>query len=177
MGADLEGLVQINLRGRERNGIVEPGAAYEALCEEIASGLASFTDADSGTPLIAEVIRKRCLWPEADRRRDLCDLLVRWAARSPVGLRMVRSPRYGAFVNPHAGGLADGRSGHHLPTGWLIGAGAGTVAGSVLEDAHATDLTATLHCLLGVPVPRHVRGTPIAGVCNQVSRCARAAAS
>jgi hypothetical protein len=36
------------LKGREAQGIVEPGAEYELLCDKIISGLKTFVDADSG---------------------------------------------------------------------------------------------------------------------------------
>ena len=55
--ADNQGYVRLNLRGRERDGIVDPGEA-DALIDEIAAGLATFTDPD-GAPAVAGVVRGR----------------------------------------------------------------------------------------------------------------------
>ncbi len=50
LAGDLEGLIQVNLKGRERDGIVAPGAEYEELLDDIAAGFASFRDLDTGDP-------------------------------------------------------------------------------------------------------------------------------
>jgi len=49
--SDVVGYVRLNLRGRERDGVVEPAEA-EGLRERIAEGLATFADPD-GSPSIA----------------------------------------------------------------------------------------------------------------------------
>lgn len=163
VGSDFEGQVQVNLKGRERDGIVEPGAEYEALCTRIAEGLPSFVDADTGVPVIERVLRPAQLWPEATERHSLPDLLVQWAGRSPVGLRALRSERYGAFLNRWHESPPDGRSGHHQPMGWALGSArdAGTSARTVYS---AQDLAATVHAHFGLPASTGTRGKPIAAL-------------
>ena len=42
------GQIYLNVRGRERDGIVEPGAAYDALVRELKTGLEAITDPEEG---------------------------------------------------------------------------------------------------------------------------------
>ena len=52
-----EGLIRINLKGREARGVVEPGTEYEELCAQISVGLAAFEDSDTGEALVWRVDR------------------------------------------------------------------------------------------------------------------------
>lgn len=160
---DLEGMIQINLEGRESEGIVSP-EEYDSLVEEIREGLTSFVDADTGEPIIDEIGRGDRIWPDSTQRINMPDLIVRWVPSPVLHQRAIASPRYGTIENPHAGVHADGRSGHHLPDGWLIGAGAGIAPGSSIGRVHEFDLNATVHALLGVDRPQETRGDVIAGL-------------
>ena len=53
-GLGLNGLY-VNLRGRERNGIVEPGAAANALIKELKEKLLTVEDSKAGLPVITRV--------------------------------------------------------------------------------------------------------------------------
>jgi predicted AlkP superfamily phosphohydrolase/phosphomutase len=113
--ADNQGYVRLNLRGRERDGIVDPGEAA-ALGGEIASGLATFADPD-GTPSVAGVVDVADAY-RGERADRLPDLVVRWSERPATNLAGVRSPRYGEVARA---GSASGRSGNHTPDdGWAI---------------------------------------------------------
>jgi predicted AlkP superfamily phosphohydrolase/phosphomutase len=111
---DCEGFVQLNLRGRERDGIVEPSEA-DALMDEIAGGLLSFRDPD-GERSVAAVERP----PESvtgARADQLPDLVVRWPDRPSTRLRGVGSPRFGD-VERRGGGM--GTSGNHAEGSWAL---------------------------------------------------------
>ena len=113
--ADNQGYIRFNLRGRERDGVVDPGDA-DALAEEISSGLTTFTDEDGG-PAVAAVERVADRYPGAHADR-LPDLVVHWTERPATRLRAVRSPRFGEVRRQGAG---SGRSGNHTPGGaWAI---------------------------------------------------------
>ncbi|MEM9911252.1 MAG: alkaline phosphatase family protein [Pseudomonadota bacterium] len=162
IGSDFEGQIRINLRGRERDGVVEPGDEYEALCAKIADGLPSFVDAESGEPIIADTLRPSELWPDAQHRADLPDLLVQWSDRSPIGLAALRSSRYGAFRNTWQERPPDGRSGHHQPLGWAFAQHAKNAAYGLEHPVQ--DLTATIFAHFGLKMPEGMRGTPIAAL-------------
>ena len=53
-----EGYVRINVKGRERNGIVDP-ADYSAVCDELCALITHMTDARTGKPMVERIIRTR----------------------------------------------------------------------------------------------------------------------
>ena len=160
--ADNLGYVRINTRGREPAGLVAPGEEYDRLCAEIADGLATFVDTDTGQPVVDRVMRIDALFPDGARRDRLPDLLVRWSDRMGPRKGGLVSPRYGSIAWPTPGASPDGRSGEHRPEGFLLAAGAGIAAGSTVDGAHILDLAPTACSLLGVPPPAAMRGRALA---------------
>jgi predicted AlkP superfamily phosphohydrolase/phosphomutase len=156
--ADLHGYIRINRRGREAQGIVEPGAAFDALCARIAAGLASFVDADSGAPVVAEVARTDQVLPGGARGDGLPDLIVRWSDRPAAAHRLVTSPTLGAVAWPTPGRNPDGRSGNHRPEGFLIAAGSGLPEGTELPAASILDLAPSIRTLLGLAADPSMQG-------------------
>jgi predicted AlkP superfamily phosphohydrolase/phosphomutase len=143
---DCHGFVRLNLRGRERDGIVDPGEA-EPLLDRIADGLATFCDPD-GSPAVDAVERT----PDAIRRGAaahlLPDLVVRWTARPTATLSAVASPRFGRVARHGAG---PGLAGNHTEGAWsLLVAGSGHVAASD-GSPRLVDLAATACAHAGVP--------------------------
>ena len=141
--ADNQGYVRLNLAGRERDGVVDPGEA-EALLDRVAAGLHEFRDAD-GRPAVAEVVRARELYPGAMAHR-LPDLVVRWAPGT--GAEVV-SERHGTVRRRGAG---TGRSGNHTPGGaWaLVAPGDGELP-DLGRPGRLVDVAATVCALAGVP--------------------------
>jgi len=143
--SDAHGLVRFNLRGRERNGIVDPDDA-RALAEEIREGLCSFT-LESGAPVVAGVDAVSAV---AGSGRDvsplLPDLVVRWVAEpTRRGERLV-SERFGAVRRAGAG---SGRSGNHTDDAWaLVVPGAGRSTAPVGADV--CDIAATALARFGL---------------------------
>ncbi len=106
--AENQGYVRLNLRGRERDGIVDPADA-DALMQEIADGLMTFHDLD-GAPAVDSVERVSDRFGTGTRAHLLPDLLVRWTDRPATSLRGVHSERFGTV---HRHGVGSGRSGNH----------------------------------------------------------------
>jgi predicted AlkP superfamily phosphohydrolase/phosphomutase len=163
--ADHDGYVRLNLRGREREGVVDPGDA-DALVDEIRDGLASFTDHD-GTPCVAGVDRVDELFGRGARSDQLPDLIVRWTPSPVVSLPGVTSPRFG---DVRRRGMGLGRSGNHVDGSWVLTVPA---RGRPTERARAprlVDVTATVASLLGAESaglagePLLTRATPAAAV-------------
>jgi predicted AlkP superfamily phosphohydrolase/phosphomutase len=157
--SDTQGWVRINLKGREALGVVEPGEAYEQLCQQISEGLKTFADADTGEPIVKDIFRPHQVL-EGPRLAELPDMVVRWV-ESPASMhRAVRSPKYGEIPWPTPGHNPEGRSGNHRSQGMLIAAGAGIKSGTI-KDAHILDLAPTILTLLDQPVPAEMEGKPI----------------
>jgi predicted AlkP superfamily phosphohydrolase/phosphomutase len=158
MYADATGYIRVNLRGREKAGIVEPGEAYDRLCAQVAEGLGTFVDADTGQPIVERVERADRLFPAGPRRQDLPDLIVRWVDSPAASHRAISSPTYGTIAWPTPGSHPDHRSGNHRGEGFLIAAGDRIAPGAKIEDAHILDLVPTLYALFGVAPPAHLPG-------------------
>ena len=112
-----EGLIRLNLKGREPNGYFEPGSS--ALADYVGwlhDRLAAVTVAETGEPLIEKVIRVDDTLPGA-RREFLPDLILTWAPDAPVG--RIRSPDVGEIEMT----LATGRGGNHNDSAFLVAKG------------------------------------------------------
>jgi predicted AlkP superfamily phosphohydrolase/phosphomutase len=138
-----KGYVRLNLRGREREGIVDPDEA-DGLLAEIAEGLQTFCDAD-GAPSIERIDRMTALAGGASYSERLPDLVVTWPARATAGLARVSTPRYGTIERTSVG---SGRSGNHADDAWAILAPSGARATELGRAPRITDLAATACALL-----------------------------
>ena len=162
--ADNQGYVRLNLKGRERDGVVDAADA-RALCEEIAAGLATFRDPD-GRPAVDDVVRVADLYP-GERADRLPDLAVRWAEGGTSSkVTCLTSPRYGE-VRRHGSG--SGRSGNHTPgDAWAVLAPGAAAAAELSRPPRLVDVAATV-CELtgagraGLPGEPLLRRQPLAG--------------
>lgn len=145
--SDAPGFIRLNLRGRERFGIVAPGEAA-ALCEEITAGLSSFTDLD-GEPCIRKILRAREIFGDGERLDAFPDLVALWTAKKTLHGRGVRSPRFGEVLRTGESGT--GRSGDHAGGGLVVVA-PGTGSFQRLDrKVEPYDIPATILAALGLP--------------------------
>jgi predicted AlkP superfamily phosphohydrolase/phosphomutase len=151
---DHHGYVRLNLRGRERDGILEPREG-DALMDEIAAGLTTFRDPD-GSPSVASVERvaERITGPRVEQ---LPDLVVRWSDRPSGDLTHVSSPRFGEVARQGAG---SGRSGNHTDGAWAILVPAASRRRQSDGPARVIDIPATACALLGADTAG-MGGTPL----------------
>jgi predicted AlkP superfamily phosphohydrolase/phosphomutase len=160
--SDLDGYIRVNLKGRESEGIIEPGEEYEAVLRKVEDGLKSYVDVDTGEPVVAETIRATELFGDDTLiKNTVPDLMVRWAPSSAAIHRKITSPRFGEIAWPTPGRHPQARSGNHRPEGFLIAAGGGIKGGTALKNAHIVDLAPTAFALLGLDPPKDYRGKPL----------------
>jgi len=167
--ADLQGYVRINLKGREAEGIVSPGAEYDALCRQIVEGLSSFVDADTGEGIVECVVRSDQVFEPGQRSENLPDLIVQWAPGAAAQHRAVVSTNFGEVPWPTPHRMPDGRSGNHRPEGFLLAAGPGILPGTVAK-ADILDLAPTIYHWLGLNPPAHMR-QPLAAIAGTGRSC------
>jgi predicted AlkP superfamily phosphohydrolase/phosphomutase len=157
---DLTAFLRINLRGRERDGIVAPGGEYDALCAELERFFGSLCDASTQQPIVAEIVRKFATTPAAaPHRAGQPDLIVRWTetrTREVSRLRSTTLPAFSCAVPDH---LPSGRSGNHRPLGWFIARGPGVAAGATLPTHDILDLAPTVRRYLGLEPDANLQGT------------------
>ncbi|GIK98532.1 MAG: hypothetical protein BroJett029_27410 [Alphaproteobacteria bacterium] len=144
-----DGYVRINLRGREARGIVDP-ADYDRVCGELSDLLHGLTDARTGQPMVAEIVRcrKSAGEPSVEHSPD-ADLLVLWT-ETPTDT--VDHPVYGRI-----GPVPFRRTGDHRPRGFFAATGPDIPAGR-LPAGELVDIAPTILDLLEVPIPNHFEG-------------------
>ena len=151
--SDLEGCVRINVRGREPQGIVDPGAQYQDLCQEIRAGLEELVNPATDARAVRRVWIRNEIFP-GDRQEDLPDLIVTWNDEAPI--TALTSRRVGLIegVNP------DPRPGTHSTSGFLLAQGPGFPPG-VQGHGRLVDVTATVLQLLGLTDLPDADGRPL----------------
>jgi predicted AlkP superfamily phosphohydrolase/phosphomutase len=149
------GCLRVNLRGREPNGIVSPGADYEALLSRLEADLHALRDAETGAPVIARTLRTRELFGD-DPHPALPDLTVFWAEHDRP-LRRLRHPRAELTQSPHA----FHRGSHHTTEGLLVAAGSGVRGTGRASDVNPLALAPTLLTLLDVVPPGTMTAPPL----------------
>jgi len=139
------GAVRINLIGRESHGVVQPGEEYRLVCEQLRNGLQALVNAETGSPIAAEIVLTKDLFvgPYAD---ELPDLLVEWNREEPV--RAIRSPQIGTLKIPEV----KGRTGDHHNQGIFFARWAGLRATRLERPVSVMDFAPTIGNLLGVPL-------------------------
>jgi predicted AlkP superfamily phosphohydrolase/phosphomutase len=150
---DSVGAIRINLRGRDRHGIVEP-AEYDALCGEIAASLLELVDASSGRKVVETVTLSHEAF-SGEFLDSLPDIMVTWDQSFPW--TAIHSPRFGTIVIEKQ----DGRSGSHSNHGFFIARGPGVQAGAVHEGGSIYDVAPTILEAAGVAIPGDMEGHPL----------------
>jgi predicted AlkP superfamily phosphohydrolase/phosphomutase len=154
--ADVNGYIRLNLRGREPNGSVAPGAEAEAELARIAQALRELKHPVSGEPIVSEATVADEEFGR-DRHRDVPDLMVSF--RHDLGkLDACVSERVGLVKAP---ARVVNRSGDHTGEARLWLAGAGISPRNAVARAHALDVAPTILSLLGVPSPDRLDGKPL----------------
>jgi hypothetical protein len=148
-----DGLVRINVKGREPNGLVDPND-YHTVCDEVSEILFGLRDARNGVPMVFDIIRTRKDPLTDDDRLSDADLVVAW--QDDFCTDVAESPRFGRLgPYPHY------RAGSHRHRGFICASGPGIQPGSAVEGGHVMDLAPTILQLLDVPIPEHIDGTPL----------------
>lgn len=150
------GNVVVNVRGREAEGIVEPGAEYERVRDEVAEAALALRGPD-GAPIVASVHKREDLFegPELER---VPDLLIEFADYRWLGKGNLKSSSTELWdrieIEP---GSSHSYVGSHRHEGVLIFAGPSAAEGMTL-DASILDIAPTILYLLGEPIPASLEG-------------------
>jgi predicted AlkP superfamily phosphohydrolase/phosphomutase len=145
------GQIYVNLMGREPQGIVEPGAEYEAARQRVVDALQDLRHPVTGQPLVDQVVPGDQVvhGPYAGRSPDLHVVLD--------GYRAIAFPLFatdGRIVTRQI----RGDSGCHRRHGIFIARGPEVRSGETVEGARILDLAPTILHLMGLPVPDDMDG-------------------
>lgn len=153
---EVRGNIWVNLRGRDPQGIVEPGAEYEAVRDRIIAELTHLADPRTGQPLVKRVWRReeRFSGPYVEQIPDLLveaeypDLFrQRGDYRGATAVRILTKDEMRRRI-----------SGCHRSEGVFIARGRGIRAGAVLPFADIADVAPTALYLLGESIPNWMDG-------------------
>ncbi|MDJ0569104.1 MAG: alkaline phosphatase family protein [Pleurocapsa sp. MO_192.B19] len=143
------GHLRINLKGRERDGVVEP-SEYDALCAELTEILYDLRDGRNGNKVVKQVVKTRTTPLDNDPKLPDADLVILW--QEPI-TDVVDSPRLG-----RVGPLTHCRAGGHKGQGFLLAKGPGISAGEDLPAGEAVDLAPTILNLMNAEIPEYLEG-------------------
>ena len=147
-----DGHIRINLKGRDRDGIVEP-TEYDTLCSKITEILYRLQDGRSKQPLVKQVVRTRKSSLDNDPKLPDPDLVVVW---HEIPTDVIDSPDIGRI-----GPITYNRPGGHRENGFLLAKGPGMEANSNLSTGRAVDVGATILNLMGASIPDYFDGKPL----------------
>jgi predicted AlkP superfamily phosphohydrolase/phosphomutase len=153
--------VWLNVRGREPQGIVEPGAPYEALREEIARKLEAWTDPATGRRPVKKAHKREEIYAGEHLDR-FPDLVLEWNLDGDYSYLFRTSHSADASEPPvteiprHE--RARAKSGDHRDNGLLMAWGPDVVPAARMTPADIADLAPTFLHRLGVPVPADMDG-------------------
>ena len=152
--------IYINLKGRQPQGIVEPGAEYEALCKEMIEKLSALKEPDSGEPVVDKVWRREELY-SGEFVEKMPDLLVDWHDYKYSFIPdFDDGPLVSSILDEKS--LQWDRNGFHRPNGVFFASGEGIRRGARVEGV-VMDVTATILYEMGLPVPADMDGRVITG--------------
>jgi predicted AlkP superfamily phosphohydrolase/phosphomutase len=159
----VEGIV-VNVRGRQPEGVVEPGDAYETVRDRLLAGLARLRDPQTGALIVARASRREDLF-EGPFLDDIPDILVELNEAFTGGSHVD-----GALVTAMSLAELSEYSASHRPDGLFVFAGPGIRAGQWLEGAQIVDLAPTLMHILGVPVASWMDGRVLQDVFDAAAK-------
>jgi predicted AlkP superfamily phosphohydrolase/phosphomutase len=151
--------IRLNLVGREPQGILRPGAAADAFCDQLTTDLLAVVDERTGNPLVQRVTRTAKLY-DGENLNHLPDLLVEWNDEVPTGSTIVsdgvsakvraKSPKIGIVegVNEY------GRTGEHRPNGLFMAIGPNLQPNRLDRDVSILDFAPTFTKALALDLSR-----------------------
>jgi predicted AlkP superfamily phosphohydrolase/phosphomutase len=153
---DSTGAIRILVEGRDRHGVVSPGAQYRKTCDAIAASLRELVDPQTGRKVARQVTlsHQEFEGPSLDR---LPDLTVLWD--QSFAWDEVASPLIGRLKIRRQ----DSRSGSHTPYGFLLARGYGVSGGAEVPHATIYDIAPTVLRAAGVSAPDLMDGRPLFG--------------
>ncbi|NOZ06930.1 MAG: hypothetical protein GXP41_11380, partial [Chloroflexi bacterium] len=150
------GQVYINVAGERAEGIVRPGAEYEAVRDRIAEEALALRDPETGDRVVLRVYRREEIYT-GPRTGELPDLILHTDRRKYVSFG------HADFGSNRLVEPSFGQTGHHVMEGVFALAGPFVQRGLRLEGAGILDIAPTVLHLLGLPLPRDLDGHVLTG--------------
>ncbi len=160
--------IWLNVRGRDPEGVVAPGAAYDALVEQIRQALLAWRHPANGVPIVARVHRRDEIY-DGPLVAGAPDLVLELALEdgysfpclptTPAEARSIRR----LAAHEHVAGKGGGMNGSHRPEGLWVLSGP-TVTPTAATEAAIVDVAPSVLHLAGMPVPAWMDGHLLPGI-------------
>lgn len=152
-------VVWINERGRDPQGIVEPGVEYDTVCAQVIDVLMDARDVYTGRTVAKAVHHRSEIYsgPHVDRAPDL---LVAWKQDEPI-FGLVPGGGGPAALPEFPTGEFTMITGEHRPDGIFIMSGPGVREGVELDRLSLLDICPTVLYGMGSAIPADVDGRAI----------------
>lgn len=142
-----EGLIRLNIKGRERHGFFEPGSAMlDQYIAWLSARLAEIRVADTGEQLVDRILLSDEHFP-GPRCQYLPDIVLSWRPDAPV--ERITSPDIGDIEMR----LNTGRGGNHNGEAFFIATGAGDFLTNAGDIGHIAELGGLVRHYFGHRVP------------------------
>jgi predicted AlkP superfamily phosphohydrolase/phosphomutase len=146
------GFLRVNLRGREPQGIVEPGADYRKLLDRVEEDLSRLIDPQSGKPAVRHIARTADLY-QTDPHETLPDIFFDWTP-TPYPKRRIEHP-HGVLEQKD---MFFNRDSRHNLKGFFAAAGPGISGRGRIPNLSVLDVAPTCLRLMGQPIPESMQG-------------------
>jgi predicted AlkP superfamily phosphohydrolase/phosphomutase len=153
--------VQLNVKGREQNGLVEQGAQYEQIRDELIAQLKTIEDPSTGRPVVKEIYRREELFsgPHLNLVPDILLLMdTTVLARTELA-----SSIWGETTESDLHEL----SGDHDLYGIFAASGPDVCQRGFIDEAHLLDVAPTMLASLGEPIPANMDGRAMEDIFQQ----------
>jgi predicted AlkP superfamily phosphohydrolase/phosphomutase len=147
------GFLWVNLRGRQPQGIVEPGDEYARLLQDLTADLQQLIDPQSGEPAVRRVWHSCEVFAADPLQLILPDLLVEWVPQ-PYFIETLSHPR--AALRQKKPEFFRGTD--HKRYGFIAAAGPAVSGRQYIGEVEVLDLSPTFLHLLGSPPPAAMKG-------------------
>jgi len=145
-----EGLIRLNVKGRESAGFFDPGShELGAYVEWLSERLCAIENCATGAPLIKEILHVDQVFP-GPRRDFLPDMILKWSHEGPA--HRIRSSEIGEIEVS----LATGRGGNHNDHAFLIAAGSDQFLEAAAHLQSIAELGAAVETTLSSRSARYV---------------------
>jgi predicted AlkP superfamily phosphohydrolase/phosphomutase len=143
------GNIYINLAGREPQGVIQPGAAYERLRQDLAAQLMTMRNPDTGKPMIKQAHMREALYA-GPYLEQAPDLVIEWADYAYWGRGQYDSQSAVFQKQRHFDFSDQPLTGSHRLEGILVANGPGIRPGAEISAAKLLDMAPTALGLLGM---------------------------
>lgn len=157
---DLQGFIRFNLINREKGGIINK-SEYDDFCLKIIEGLYDFKNVEMGESVVQDILLAKDIYGEVPYDSYIPDIIVKWVQTPIDNASKFVSEKFGQVQWTTPGYTVDGRSGNHMPVGFMIVDGENINKSLKLTNPHILDLAPTIYNLFNIQQPANMTGKPL----------------